>query len=485
MKNLIQNRKVLSALMLIVSGALFLLGKGEYGAEILTANAAVISISEADKATMNESEKKVIAAVEKLCGQVYDKTREGLMSKTEVDAFTKGLIDTLKNDEIKALKEDLAKLDEAAKQQGTSLAELSTKVQTGQTSGFKSIATVLEENEEELRKVYAQGSGNVQFMAMMNNKGELVMRRFDATTGKAAGPHATINDVGSGGNVTSVTQSIDAASLLRLGGGAPIISQYRNTPWVFDLVNTIQAGYELPFAIYYEEQPKDGTSSGVVEGATKPTVQYKYDLKTASYKKEAALIGFTEEFKLDFARLQDDIMNKGRVDVINRINTAILANITSASTAYNTGTEFKGGTGVDTPNDFDVLAAMAAQVDNATFGSMANSAVMSTFKKYRMGVEKDSNKGYLNRPSVLDNLAFIGNPGMGADEVLVGDFKAYNVILRGGFIIKVGYNGTDFAENRFSVVMEQFYYDYIAGVRKVAIVKGPDFATVKLAIAAS
>ena len=46
------------------------------------------------------------------------------------------------------------------------------------------------------------------------------------------------------------------------------------------------------------------------------------------------------------------------------------------------------------------------------------------------------------------------------------------------------YNGTDFAENKFSVVMEQFYFDYIGNIRKKAIVKGPTFDVVKTAIAA-
>jgi hypothetical protein len=50
--------------------------------------------------------------------------------------------------------------------------------------------------------------------------------------------------------------------------------------------------------------------------------------------------------------------------------------------------------------------------------------------------------------------------------------------------VKVGYNGTDFAQNMFSVVIEQYYYDYISAARTPAIVKGPDFATVKTAISA-
>lgn len=100
-----------------------------------------------------------------------------------------------------------------------------------------------------------------------------------------------------------------------------------------------------------------------------------------------------------------------------------------------------------------------------------------------MGTLLSTSGEWLDRPSVLDNLAFIGNPDVGTDNVIVGDLKAYNVILRGGFIVKVGYNGTDFAENKFSVVMEQYYYDYISTIRKKAIVKGADFATVKAALA--
>jgi hypothetical protein len=49
-------------------------------------------------------------------------------------------------------------------------------------------------------------------------------------------------------------------------------------------------------------------------------------------------------------------------------------------------------------------------------------------------------------------------------------------------IMRVGYNGTNFAENKFSIVLEQFYFDYISAIRAKALVKGTDFATVKTAI---
>ncbi|HXS55733.1 MAG TPA: hypothetical protein VN726_06390 [Hanamia sp.] len=386
------------------------------------------------------------------------------------------------NDYKEAADKALDAIKEIAVKQGTTLTDVVAKMET-QTMGTKSIGEVLEESKEDLRKVYQQGQGQKTFMINVNQKGDFVMAPFDAT--KAVGPNATISGIAEG-TIASITQGLDAATLLRVGAGSQIQSQYRNSSWIFDLCNTIRAGFNssMPFAMWFDELAKDGSSATVAEGATKPSVQYKYQLNSASYKKEAALVGFTQEFALDFAQLESDIRGKAAVDVINHVNSSILPRIKAAATAYNTGTEFQGGTPVADANDFDVIAAMAAQVDNATFGANANAALMATFKKYRMGIIKNSQYSYLNPPDVLSNIAFIGNPDMGTDDVIVGDLKQYNILLRGGLIVRVGFNGTDFAQNMYSVVLEQFYFDYISNVRKAAIVKGPGFSDVKTAIGA-
>lgn len=479
MKSFKMNKYLAIGLGLFVTLALFLFGKSHdtQGAEgIYMTAAAAITLTDAEKAEFNEHEQKLVLAFKKMAAQMSDQLKQGTITKEELTAAIGVVKNELKTPEGKTLQEEFKRLEQIAKDQGTTLTQLGLKYNSVET-GNKSIAQVMEETKEELNKVYSQGSGTKQFMITMNHKKEFVARPFDPT--KAATIHGTIDGLGGGGTTASIAQSIDAASLLRLGGDAPIISQYRNTPWIFELCNLVNAGFEMPLALWFEEQAKQGASAAVLEGGTKPAAQYAYTLKSATYKKEAVLLGFSEEFNLDFARLQSDILGKGRVDLVNRINTAILARIVTAATAYNTSASF--GT-VPGANDFDALAAMAAQVDNATFGANANAAVMSTFKKYRMGVNKDDTKAYLNRPSVIDNLAFVGNPGQAADDVMVGDFMQYNILLRGGLIVKVGYNGTDFAENKFSVVMEQFYFDYISAIRAAAIVKGPDFATVKTAI---
>lgn len=480
MKRIKMNKYLAMGLGLLITVALFILGKGT-GHEhySFAAGAAAVSLTEDEKKDFTEGEQKVLLAVKKMAVQYGEQFKTGAITKEEVALAIKGMKDELSGSEIKALKDELAALDKVAKNQGTSLAEMSTKLNSHEV-GTKSIAEVLKDDQEELAEIYRSGNRKKEYMISTNAKGEIVMKPFD--TIKAATGQGTIAIEG---GAASITQSFDAAAILRMGADAPIVSAFRNTPWLLPLCNLVNAGFQNSFFTWFDEQAKDGASATVAEAGSKPKVQYKYDLKSAQYKKEACLIGFTEEFSLDFERLQSEILKVAQIDLVNRINSAILANVRTASTAYNSGAAYMAaGDAVVTPNDWDAVAAMAAQVESSTFASMANTLVVSTNKKYRMGTLKDGQLRWLNIPEVLSNLGIVSNPDMGNDEVITGDLKQYNIALRGGMILRVGYNGTDFAENRFSQVIEQYYFDYISNARKAAIVKGPNFADVKAAITA-
>lgn len=408
----------------------------------------------------------------------YDTKAKEFANTAAKGKISEEVFKTFEADQKKAVE----KMEEILVKQGTTISEMALKIDQAKAAGAKSIAQTLEEDKKELQTVYEAGSGNKQYMLMQNEKGEMVMKPHAAV--KAVGPVATISGI-NGGTAASIFQSIDAASLLRLGGDSQIISQYRNNTWLFDLVTIVNAGWDNMMAMWFEEVVKTGTSATVAEGGVKPLVQYGYTLKTATYKKEAMLIGFTEEFSLDFARLQSDILGKGRVDVMNRINTALLADLVAAATAYNTGTQYKNGAVISPTvnyNDYITIDAAAAQVDATTFGTKANAAIMNTYKNHRVNTQMDSQGRFLMPPAALNGIAMIGNPALGTDDLIVGDLKQMNLILRGGLIVRVGYNGTDFAQNMFSTVIEQYYYDYIAAIRAVAIVKGATFSAIKTAI---
>jgi hypothetical protein len=380
-----------------------------------------------------------------------------------------------------AMKSALEEVKEIAAKQGTTLQEIALKV-TGEKAATKTIAEVLQNDAADLNNIKASNFGFKEYLISLNTKGEFVMKPINR---KAAGPNATVANVGGAGNAASIFQNIDSTSLLRLGGDAPIISQYRNSKWVFDLCNVINAGYDQLMAMYYEEGVKQGASATTAEGVTRPLEQYNYTLQTKTYKKESVMIGFTDEFSIDFQRLQSDILGKGRVDLINRINSQVLTNLTAAATAYNTQVAYKaarGGAITANYNDYFAIDALSAQVDSATFGQGANAAVLSTYKNHVLGTQMDSTGRWLTPPPSLSGISYVGNPAMGTDDLMVGDFKQYNIILRGGLVLRVGYNGNDFANGQFSTVMDQYYFDYISSLRTPAIVKGATFAAVKTAI---
>lgn len=435
--------------------------------------------------SLSLEEKKVLideigdGAAKKLEG-VIESQNQKMSSLLEEAKKNKGVTE----DQYKLLKESqeeiASKFERIAKEQGKTLEDLRSSIQLSGTMKGESIKEILKKNEDKLRTVYNNGNGNLAFEVFSNNKGEVFAKPYDAS--KAAYSHATIDDVDNAANVASIAQSLDAASILRMGGDASIVTQYRNTPYIFDLCNTFTVNSDK--AIWMEESATiEGGSSAVVEGATKPLSQYFYTLKSETFKKQATLLTFTDEFDLDFQRLEQQTITSAKTDLVNGINTAILARILTAATSFNIGATFAPLIDKADPNDFDVIAAMAAQADSATFGgAISNAALMSTLKKYAMGLTTDTTLAYINAPDIIRNIAFVGNAGMAADNIIVGDFKQYNIQLRGGMIMRVGYNGTNFAENKFSVVLEQRYFDYISAIRAKAIVKGTTFATVKAAI---
>lgn len=376
-----------------------------------------------------------------------------------------------------ALKEHSDKVMAIIEKQGVTIQDMQDAFKRQNTpSVIKSIPEVLEESKKELEQYYLNGVGSKRFMLNFTHKGEPVLMPMSGNeTIKDTGPTGTIANIVNNG-VASVTSSLNTAAQIRLGGDAPIVDQYRNSDWIFGLLNVSTADFSVDMARYWDEVGYEGAGrpAQVAEGATKPLVQYKYVLKAVPYKKTAQLITFTEEFNLDFRKLHDDIMVKGRRDLMNKINTDVVTNVMGAATLYNPGVNPANPPFTTlAPNGWDVMAAMAAMVDSSTFGNNANTAVMHTNDYYGLGTIKSPTTGaYYNRPSILDNVHVVQNPGMTSANMLVGDLKQYNLMLRGGFIVRIGYNGTDFAENKFSVVMEQYYFDWISDVRKTALWKG-------------
>ncbi len=82
-------------------------------------------------------------------------------------------------------------------------------------------------------------------------------------------------------------------------------------------------------------------------------------------------------------------------------------------------------------------------------------------------------------PPLMDLFdAVIVDPRVTAGTFLLGDMTMFNVDFYGDVIVKIGYVNDDLIKNQFTVVVEQFFYDYIKTNQLGGLVKGT-FSTVQ------
>lgn len=384
----------------------------------------------------------------------------------------------------KARKEEQEALKQLVANQGEALKELLESQNAANKSEGVTLAEQLMKDADKAKRIKEEQNGLLEYMVTYNAKGELIAQPL-ADARKAVSIHSTV-DVNTGsGLLASVVNSMSAASALRTGNGSPIVDRYENTNWLFDLVNYTTVGLNQSNYRYWEQLPDEGAAAVVAENGLKPQVQYRWELKSADYKKVAAHLKMTDEFELDFPELAQRAKNELVKDVLSQVNNVVSTDLLAQATTFAATAAWTGANGVVAPNEWDAIMAMAAQVETATFQNSANVAIMNTSKKWRINANKDTTNQYLNAPMILNQIRMVGNPAFGIDDIVVGDLKQYNLIMRGGIILKVGYVNDDLIHNRFTVVAEQFFFNYIPSSRKAAIVKGQTFATVKTAITAS
>lgn len=412
------------------------------------------------KETLNEAQKDIESKVAEVVKQGGYATKEQYEAiKAAQDAYNE-------------------KLEKVLKEHGTMLDDIKGQMITKE-SVIKSPVEVLYEHKERIAQIRNQAMGNISFD--LTQKDGIMYLTQDT---KKTMPEATIDGVLDGGNTASISEALNSAAVLRMGAESPILNAFAEDRWIFGLANTTTTNSRI--VVYWEEDVANnsGSPSLVMEGAEKPIVNYKYKLVAQPYKKVAGVLSITDEFEMDFGKLYQDIINKLRRDVMLKMQSNILTNVINNATAYNTSADFIAIGGVDTPNPHDAVVAMATQVNAETFSERANVAIFDPYTKGRIGVEKSVMLTYLNKPEEIAGLTYLGHAGVTSGHAVVGDLSQYNILLRGGMRVRMGYNGEDMVHNMFTVVVEQYYYDYISDLRKPAIVTG-DLTAVMQAIAAT
>lgn len=382
--------------------------------------------------------KEQFATSEKGMNEKIDAVQKGMMTTKDFDTF--------KAEEIAKVNEQLLKVENILKEQGTVLNAMkeNTPVQP------KTLEQLISEPEtlQAIKGVQKAGTGNIEIS-------------LAGVAFKTAGSQ-------------SVGNSVQAMS-------NPPNSPFLPTVNVLDAANFYGIVYNPNFIINYvsrgrtntsrlawvNETSVEGAPTQVQEGAPKPMWNTRFKVEMSEAKKTAAMSTITEEFDQDLPGFTTIVQRLLTETVGRKWDDDVYTAVIAAASAY-TMTGLNGQ--VDDSNLYDALRAMLAQVGKNNYN--ANFIGINPVTGALVEMQKSATDRLYLTPPFLQRLQSIMREGNKAAEgyALVGDISQYNVDVYKDMVLKVGYNLDDFQRNQFSVIAEVRYHDYISTNRKPSLV---------------
>lgn len=371
---------------------------------------------------------------------------------------------------------------------------LSTKVETMEKAKFDealaSIKKQLEEVAEDVNFVKQNGAnakqGNKSFGKMVveklkemgisstMKKGERAAFEVKADVNKVAGTMTT-------GNVDGVGTNSIPFSLADAESGLTRIVKRR--PWLMDISNV--SATTKTYVQWAEQENQDGDAGETTEGSTKNQIDFDWVEKSKKVEKITAYIKVSKEALDDLdglaneidTELREEIMLKADVDLLSGDGTTpTIAGLLTMDTAYDAGSF--AATIVE-PNFYDVLRTAIAQVVTANF--IPNYILMHPTDVAQLDLAKATDGHYVMPPfksangMEISGVRILENTGQTVDKFTVGDFTKFNVRVREGITIDIGYDGNDFTKNLVTVLGEIRLASYVKSNHAGAFVSG-DFS---------
>lgn len=246
--------------------------------------------------------------------------------------------------------------------------------------------------------------------------------------------------------------------------------------------------------VTYIQQTVASTTAPVAEAVAKANGQVSYQEVSVQVKKIAGFIKVSKEMLADLSFVQSEINNDLMEEVMQDIDNGLLngngigANLDGVlnnATVWAAGI-FAGGV-IPQPNVIDVLRIGKAQVEGNDF--YPTHIVLNPADVARIELSKATGGEYTYpnfaegiAPNMqLSGLTIVSSTNMTADNFLVGDFSKFNVRVREGVNIQVGYEGDDFARNMVSILAEARLCCFVKANDTGAFVAG-DFTTALAAL---
>jgi len=382
--------------------------------------------------------------------------------KEEIEKAVKPVKDDVAT--IKTSQEESAKDVSAIKED---LSSLNEKIKTINVPGLSddTLAKAIQENAEEIQKIFSKGSGVIELKA--------VAEITTASGTNTSPPEIVGTQIAPLQNVNLRTFDIES---------------------LFNVLQTSQAAYA-----YTEAVPKDGDYAFVAEGAVKPQIDFKWETNYAKPKKIAAWMHLTEEAVQDVKGLESvakDYLKK-KHDIFKAKSLLFgdgLGENAKGATKY--GRTFVAGAmaaKVEKPNFMDVVNA--AITDIATTHNyqdetpyLANLVLVNPVDFFLHVVSAKDGKGLPLYPTAsLYNSVVIGGvtikpeESVPAGKIFVGDLDKYNITNYMPYTVKIGWINDDFIKNMFVILGESRFHAFVKKLDQQAFIYD-DIATIKTAI---
>lgn len=249
--------------------------------------------------------------------------------------------------------------------------------------------------------------------------------------------------------------------------------------YVFDIANLVTVAAIEQYKTWLEEGDEEGAFAIVEEGGLKPLVSMNLVRNHSEYRKVAAKYVVTEEFQ-KFRRNAYNIITRLIRQKLLRDYAAILTTDLIADAAAYVGSALDGQYPANLVTDYHAIGAVAAQIESINF--QPDVLIMNPQDKWRIGLSQDTQGQFYLTIPITDpsgQTRMMGFLLRTSNRVPVGDFilgesglweiEQESISVRMGYGVEVTKdNGNvteveaDFDHNRFRVIVENFFHNYIA-----------------------
>ena len=282
-----------------------------------------------------------------------------------------------------------------------------------------------------------------------------------------------------------------------------VVKIRRGVQYIFDFATVTTYAEIDEYTTWLEESDEQGGFAIVTEGAVKPLVSGSLVRNRAVAKKIAAKKVFTEEFA-KFRQKAYNIINDLISLKLLRDYAAILTTDLQAQAASYVGTTLDGT--FTAPNDYDAIGAVAAQIETLNFAP--DVIIIHPQDKWRLSLLKDTVGQYY---MMIPMYAPDGTVRMMGFRVITSTYQTIGSFTLGEaglfqieqetLTVRMGYGidvtsavvagtsvvtnvASDFDTNKFRIIVENYFKDYIA-TNHIGSFVTATFATVKAALQAA